>query len=94
MRPVTESDAPAICAIYNPYVRDTVITFEHEPVSGADMAARIREYVEEGIDTFIFSGYPHKEESERFGRYVMPHFRGEAAVPVAPREFVAAGGQA
>ena len=44
MRPVTESDAPAICAIYNPYVRDTVITFEHEPVSGADMAARIREY--------------------------------------------------
>jgi len=62
--------------------------------SGESVAARIREYVEEGIDTFIFSGYPHKEESERFGRYVMPHFRGEAAVPVAPREPVLAGGQA
>jgi alkanesulfonate monooxygenase len=62
--------------------------------SGENVAARIREYVEEGIDTFIFSGYPHKEESERFGRYVMPHFRGEAAVSVAPQELVTAGGQA
>ena len=52
--------------------------------SGENVAARIREYVDEGIDTFIFSGYPHLEESERFGKYVMPHFRGEAAVPVAP----------
>jgi hypothetical protein len=42
--------------------------------------------VEAGIDTFIFSGYPHLEESERFGRYVMPYFRGEATVPVAPLE--------
>jgi alkanesulfonate monooxygenase len=40
--------------------------------------------VDAGIDTFIFSGYPHLEESERFGKYVMPHFRGEAAVSVAP----------
>ena len=62
--------------------------------SGENVAARIREYVEEGIDTFIFSGYPHKEESERFGQYVMPHFRGEAAVSIAPRELVQAGGQA
>jgi alkanesulfonate monooxygenase len=54
--------------------------------SGENVAARIREYVNEGIDTFIFSGYPHLEEAERFGRYVMPHFRGEASVPEVPRE--------
>ncbi len=51
--------------------------------SGEQVAARLREYVDEGIDTFILSGYPHLEESERFGRYVMPHFRGEATVPAA-----------
>jgi hypothetical protein len=34
----------------------------------------------------ILSGYPHLEEAQRFGRYVMPHFRGEATVPAAPRE--------
>ena len=54
--------------------------------SGESVAARIREYVAEGIDTFIFSGYPHLEESQRFGKYVMPHFAGEAAVPTAPPE--------
>jgi alkanesulfonate monooxygenase len=54
--------------------------------SGENVAARIREYVNVGIDTFIFSGYPHLEEAERFGKYVMPHFRSEASVPVAPPE--------
>ena len=58
--------------------------------SGESVAARLREYVDEGIDTFILSGYPHLEEAQRFGRYVMPHFRGEAAVPAAPRELAPA----
>jgi len=44
--------------------------------SGESVAARLREYVDEGIDTFILSGYPHLEEAQRFGRYVMPHFAG------------------
>jgi phosphinothricin acetyltransferase len=42
IRPATPADAPAIAAIYNPYVTETVITFEEEPVSAADMAERIR----------------------------------------------------
>ena len=58
--------------------------------SGESVAARLREYVDEGIDTFILSGYPHMEEAQRFGRYVMPHFRGEASVPAAPRELAPA----
>ena len=52
--------------------------------SGENVAARLREYVAEGIDTFILSGYPHLEEAQRFGRYVMPHFAGEATVSAPP----------
>ncbi|MEX2158037.1 MAG: LLM class flavin-dependent oxidoreductase [Dehalococcoidia bacterium] len=40
--------------------------------SGENIAKRLQEYVDEGIDTFILSGYPHLEEAQRFGRYVMP----------------------
>jgi len=43
LRPATASDAAAICAIYNPYVLDTVITFEQLPVSESEMTQRIRE---------------------------------------------------
>ncbi len=42
--------------------------------SGENVAKRVQEYVDAGIDTFILSGYPHLEEAQRFGRYVMPHF--------------------
>ncbi|MFP5021919.1 GNAT family N-acetyltransferase [Pseudonocardia phyllosphaerae] len=35
------ADAPACAAIYAPYVRDTVISFETEVPSAADMAERI-----------------------------------------------------
>ncbi|HEX9010118.1 MAG TPA: arsinothricin resistance N-acetyltransferase ArsN1 family B [Holophagaceae bacterium] len=41
IRPVAPGDAAAIAAIYAPYIRDTTITFEEEPVSEAEMAARI-----------------------------------------------------
>lgn len=36
------------------------------------VAARIKEYQALGIDTFIFSGYPHLEESYRFSELVFP----------------------
>lgn len=36
------------------------------------VAARMREYADLGIDTFIFSGYPHLEESYRFAELVFP----------------------
>lgn len=41
LRPAIASDAPALCAIYNPYVLDTVITFEQTPVTASQMAERI-----------------------------------------------------
>jgi alkanesulfonate monooxygenase len=36
------------------------------------VAERIREYAELGCETFIFSGYPHLEESYRFAELVFP----------------------
>jgi alkanesulfonate monooxygenase len=36
------------------------------------VAARIREYQDIGIDTFIMSGYPHLEEAYRFAELVFP----------------------
>ena len=41
IRPVTLDDARAIAAIYNPYIADSVITFEEQPVKAAEMARRI-----------------------------------------------------
>jgi alkanesulfonate monooxygenase len=38
----------------------------------ATVAARMREYAELGIETFILSGYPHLEESYRFAELVFP----------------------
>jgi alkanesulfonate monooxygenase len=36
------------------------------------VAARIKEYMTVGIDTFILSGYPHLEEAYRFAELVFP----------------------
>jgi alkanesulfonate monooxygenase len=34
---------------------------------------KIRRYETMGIEAFIFSGYPHKDEAERFADLVLPH---------------------
>ncbi|KHA78629.1 alkanesulfonate monooxygenase, partial [Janthinobacterium lividum] len=39
---------------------------------GPTVVARMQEYADLGIDTFIFSGYPHLEESYRFAELVFP----------------------
>lgn len=41
IRPVTEEDAPAITGLYNPYITNTTITFEEEPVRAEEMLQRI-----------------------------------------------------
>ncbi|MDQ8036098.1 MAG: FMNH2-dependent alkanesulfonate monooxygenase [Pedobacter sp.] len=40
--------------------------------SPEQVAERIKEYSDIGIDTFIFSGYPHLEEAYRFAELVFP----------------------
>jgi hypothetical protein len=39
------------------------------------VAVRIREYCELGIDTFIFSGYPHLEEAHRVAELLFPELQ-------------------
>ncbi|KWI67840.1 alkanesulfonate monooxygenase [Burkholderia ubonensis] len=43
------------------------------------VAERMREYAELGIETFILSGYPHLEESYRFAELVFPLIKGPRA---------------
>jgi len=56
--------------------------------SPQQVAARMREYADLGIETFILSGYPHLEESYRFAELVFPLIgkaQGQpAAAPAGP----------
>ncbi|BAI74008.1 alkanesulfonate monooxygenase (plasmid) [Azospirillum sp. B510] len=55
------------------------------------VAARMREYIDLGIDTFILSGYPHLEEAYRFAELVFP-LLPLATTTGRPRSRVANGG--
>ncbi len=49
-----------------------------------EVAERIREYQALGISHFIFSGYPHLEESHRFAELVMPLLQLSDKTEAAP----------
>lgn len=53
IRPATPVDAAAICAIYNPYVAATTISFEEDPVADGDMAQRIADVGKAGLPWLI-----------------------------------------
>jgi alkanesulfonate monooxygenase len=38
--------------------------------------ARLQEYMDIGVDTFILSGYPHLEEAINVGRWILPQLKG------------------
>ncbi|MNN39255.1 Methanesulfonate monooxygenase [compost metagenome] len=46
------------------------------------VAARLKEYVDLGVDSFVLSGYPHLEESIRFAELVFPLLPGKKPVTV------------
>lgn len=53
------------------------------------VAARIREYADLGIDTFVFSGYPHLEEAYRVAELLFPRLdlvrpQAQGAAGLAP----------
>jgi alkanesulfonate monooxygenase len=50
------------------------------------VAARMQEYADLGIDTFVLSGYPHLEEAYRFAELVFP------LLPLDTRARIAGGG--
>ncbi len=53
IRHATQDDAADIAAIYNPYVQETVISFEEQPVSPAEMASRIAAVYEDGLPWLV-----------------------------------------
>ncbi|MDR1095921.1 MAG: GNAT family N-acetyltransferase, partial [Spirochaetaceae bacterium] len=77
IRPVALQDAEAICAIYNYYVLNTIVTFEEEPVSVAEMETRIKNitkdqdlpwyvYEENGeITAYAYLHYYHSRSAYR-----------------------------
>ena len=50
---------------------------------GPTVAARMQEYADLGIETFILSGYPHLEEAYRVGELLFPHL--DLNVPSIPQ---------
>ncbi|PXX76797.1 FMNH2-dependent alkanesulfonate monooxygenase [Rivihabitans pingtungensis] len=42
------------------------------------VAARLKEYADLGVDSFVLSGYPHLEEAYRFAELVFPLLPGKA----------------
>jgi len=46
IRAATGADAAGICAIYNHYVTGTIVTFEEEPVTAAEMQSRMAAVLE------------------------------------------------
>lgn len=53
LRRAGTEDAARIAAIYNHYVADTVITFELDPVSVEEMAARVAEINAQGLPWLV-----------------------------------------
>jgi alkanesulfonate monooxygenase len=52
--------------------------------SPEQVAERIREYSELGVETFILSGYPHLEEAHRVAELLFPLLPRDASMPTIP----------
>lgn len=53
LRPASPLDAAQIAAIYNPYVLDTTISFEEQPVSMDEMASRIAQTLQDQLPWLV-----------------------------------------
>ena len=53
IRTAQPSDGDAIAAIYNPYVVNSVVTFETSSVDGVEMASRITETIDAGLPYLV-----------------------------------------
>jgi L-amino acid N-acyltransferase YncA len=53
IRDVDIHDASALTQIYNPYVLDSVITFEEQVVADEQMAERVREVLDSGLPWLV-----------------------------------------
>lgn len=74
VRDARESDAAAIAAIYNHYIRATVITFEVDELGTDEIVRRVRDVTDMGLPWVV------AEDSDRILGYAYAHqFRARAA---------------
>lgn len=77
IRPATAEDCDEIAAIYDDYVRQTVVTFEESPVSGGEIARRMEKvrglglpYLvleqEKQVRGYAYAGRWHERSAYRF----------------------------
>ena len=73
------------------FIEDNLWTGIGRARSGCGMAivgdpdqvvAKIKNYIDMGMRSFIFSGYPHLEESQLFAKYVLPQLE-TLSMPIA-----------
>ncbi len=87
IRTATLADAEAIAAIYNPFIIDTVVTFEEVPVTGAEIASRITKVLEAGYPYLVdevdgkVMGYAYGSQFRTRAAY---RFSVEGTVYLAP----------
>lgn len=53
IRPALASDGEAFARVYNPYIAGTVVTFEEEPVTGAEMTRRLEAVLARGLPWLV-----------------------------------------
>lgn len=86
IRSATLDDAAGICAIYNPYVLGTTITFEEQPVAETEMRRRIGEVTGALVwlvaeEAGEIAGYAYAAKWRARSAY---RFSAESTVYVAP----------
>ncbi|MFI5399256.1 MAG: arsinothricin resistance N-acetyltransferase ArsN1 family B [Candidatus Binatia bacterium] len=74
IRTATASDADAIARIYNYYISNTIITFEEEPISSADMASRLAEVTAASLPWIVV-----EQDGEVFGYAYATKWHGRCA---------------
>ena len=74
IRRVSSTDADSIAAIYNHYVRTSVVTFEEEEVSSVEMAARI-----ENVHSLVLPWYVAVDDGTTVGYAYATRWRVRSA---------------
>ena len=89
VRAVTPADAGAVAAIYNHYVLQTVVTFEEEPITAAEISRRIDEVRAGSLPWFVaeragaIAGYAYASRWRARSAY---RFSSEVTVYLAPEQ--------
>jgi L-amino acid N-acyltransferase YncA len=74
IRAATASDADAIARIYNHYITNTIVTFEEDPISSADMASRLAEVTAASLPWIVV-----EQDGEVFGYAYATKWKGRCA---------------